>query len=82
MLLHRFFKVIPCISCPLPSRAKLTLDPDLLKLLLRTKGVAWDKVLNALGQLCLLQCFFLKIFPKKYGGYNIYISTSVQKEYD
>ena len=59
MLLHGFFKVVPCISCPLPSKAKLTLDPDLLKLLLRTKGVAWDKVLNAFYNV------FFKDFPPK-----------------
>ena len=31
-----------------------------LKLLLWTKGVEWIEVLNALGPLCLWQCFYLK----------------------
>ena len=36
--------------------------PTLLKLLLWTKVVEWLKVLNALGPLCLWQCFLLIFF--------------------
>ena len=47
-----------------------------LKLLLRPKDVDWVKVLNALGLLCLRQCFNLSFLPYKYQIIYKSISTS------
>ena len=64
-LMHGFFKVITwiCQSCSMWFSAKQNQAEvwprfqSLLKLLALTKGVEWVKVLNALGPLCLWQCF-------------------------
>ena len=53
----------------------------------RLTQICWSfclelKVLHGTKYSMPFTMFFLKIFPQKYGGYNTYISTSVQKEYD
>ena len=50
------------IQCEVWSRFQ-----SLLKLLPWTKGVEWVKVLNTLGLLCLLQCFFVWLTLKLSG---------------
>ena len=55
-LLHGFVKVVLCISCPLPNKTKWSLT-KFPKLVEAFESVEWVKVLNALGPLCLWQCF-------------------------
>ena len=57
-LLHGYVKVFLCISPrPLPDKTKVKFD--------QAKDVDWVKALNALGPLCLWQCFALKSRMKR-----------------
>ena len=59
---YGFVKVVLCFSAyPFAKQNQAEVWPRfqiLLKLLFWIRGVQWVKVLNALGPLCLLQCFY------------------------
>ena len=63
MYLSRLFYVFLALCQTKPSWS-LTKIQSLLKLLHWTKGVEWVKVRNALGPLCLWQCF-LRIYRSR-----------------
>ena len=72
----KLFFVFLAICQTKPSWS-LTKIQSLLKLLHWTKGVEWVKVRNALGPLCLWQCFFKNLQVSRP---NQHESSSSQKE--
>ena len=53
---------------------------SLLKLLLWTEGIEWVKVLNALGPLCLWQCFVLYIQHTHWSNLQLYYIMSLYEQ--